>query len=211
MIRIICSSGAGAMYPQAGDVTSLLARWQRGDRAALEHLAPVIHRELVRLARRRLAREGHRNSVQPSSLVQEAFLRLLPARDVDWRSRAHFFAIASQVMRRVLVDHARERNRAKRSGAAIHIPAHVAVILSPEQLDEVVALDLALEQLAQRDQRKSKVFEMRFFGGLSVEETAEALGVAPNTVIRDWDFARAWLRRELGGEGPAEHGSLAKG
>lgn len=186
------------MQPQAGDITSLLTRWQAGDRTALEHLAPIIQHELIHLARRQLAREGHRNSVQPSSLVQEAFLRLLPAREVDWRSRAHFFAIASNVMRRVLVDHARERNRAKRGGAAIHVPAHTAVILSPEQLDEVVALDVALEQLAQRDQRKSNVFEMRFFGGLSVEETAEALGIAPNTVIRDWDFARAWLRRESG-------------
>ncbi|MFL6415195.1 MAG: ECF-type sigma factor, partial [Bryobacteraceae bacterium] len=105
---------------------------------------------------------------------------------------------ASHVMRRVLVDHARERNRAKRGAGVIHVAVESAVILSPEQLDEVVALDLALEQLAQRDQRKSSVFEMRFFGGLSVEEAAEALGIAPNTVIRDWDFARAWLRRELG-------------
>src|SRR4051812_25801445 len=185
------------MLPEAGDITSLLTRWQGGDRAALEHLAPIIQRELIHLARRQLAREGDRNSVQPSSLVQEAFLRLLPAHDVDWRSRAHFFAIASNVMRRVLVDHARERNRAKRGGPAIHVPAHTAVILSPEQLDEVVALDLALEQLAQRDQRKSDVFEMRFFGGLRVDETAEALGIAPNAVIRDWDFARAGLRREL--------------
>jgi RNA polymerase sigma-70 factor (ECF subfamily) len=211
MIRIICIPGAGAMPPQTGDITNLLARWQRGDRAALEDLTPLIRRELIRLARRHLAREANRNSIQASSLVQEAFLRLLPDNDVHWRNRAHFFAIASQVMRRVLVDHARERNRTKRRGAAIHIPADAAVVLSPERFDEVVALDLALEHLAQRDERKSKVFEMRFFGGLSVEETAEALSVAPNTVIRDWDFARAWLRRELGGEGVADRGSLAKG
>jgi RNA polymerase sigma factor (TIGR02999 family) len=211
MIRIICIPGAGPMPPQTGDITNLLARWQRGDNAALEDLTPLIRRELIRLARRHLAREANRNSIQASSLVQEAFLRLLPDNDVHWRNRAHFFAIASQVMRRVLVDHARERNRTKRRGAAIHIPADAAVVLSPERLDEVVALDLALEHLAQRDERKSKVFEMRFFGGLSVEETAEALSVAPNTVIRDWDFARAWLRRELGGEGTADHGSLAKG
>lgn len=199
------------MPPQAGDITNLLARWQRGDHAALEDLTPLIRRELIRLARRHLAREANRNSIQASSLVQEVFLRLLPAHDVHWRNRAHFFAIASQVMRRVLVDHARERNRTKRRGAAIHIPADGAVILSPERLDEIVALDLALEHLAQRDERKSKVFEMRFFGGLSVQETAESLCVAPNTVIRDWDFARAWLRRELGGKGAAELGSLAKG
>ena len=191
------------MNSQPGEITDLLTRWQRGDRAALEHLTPLIRQELVSMARRRLAREGNRNSLQPSSLVQEVFLRMLPVPEVDWRSRAHFFAVASQVMRRVLVDHARQKNRAKRSGAAIHIPADAAVILSLEQLDEVVALDLALERLAQRDHRKSRVFEMRFFGGLSVAETAEALGVAPNTVIRDWDFARAWLRRELGGEASA--------
>jgi len=191
------------MNSQPGEITDLLTRWQRGDRAALEDLTPLIRQELVRMARRRLAREGNRNSLQPSSLVQEVFLRMLPVPEVDWRSRAHFFAVASQVMRRVLVDHARQKNRAKRGGAAIQIPADAAVILSPEQLDEVVALDLALERLAQRDHRKSRVFEMRFFGGLSVTETAEALGVSPNTVIRDWDFARAWMRRELGREASA--------
>jgi RNA polymerase sigma-70 factor (ECF subfamily) len=211
MIRIICIPGAGAMASQAGEITNLLARWQRGDHAALEDLTPLIHRELIRLARRHLAREANRNSIQASSLVQEAFVRLLPAHDVDWCSRTHFFAVASQVMRRVLVDHARQRNRTKRPGVSIHIPADAAVILSSERLDEVVALDLALEHLAQRDERKSKVFEMRFFGGLSVEETAASLGVAPNTVIRDWDFARAWLRRELSGKEAAERGSLAKG
>ena len=196
---------------QAGDITTLLTRWRQGDVTAYEHLVPIVHRELLRLARQRLGREGHRNSVQPSSLVQETYLRLWPSCDVDWRSRAHFFAVASEVMRRVLEDHARERNRAKRGGTALHIPAQTTVILSPEQLDEVIALDLALEQLAQKDQRKSKVFEMRFFGGLSVEETAEALGISPNTVIRDWDFARAWLRRELESQTVTQHGTLAKG
>jgi RNA polymerase sigma factor (TIGR02999 family) len=194
-------SGAGLMHSHPSDITGLLARWQQGDSGALNDLAPVIRRELIRLARRQLSREGHRNSIQASSLVQEVFLRLLPARDVDWRSRAHFFAVASQVMRRILVDHARERNCVKRGGDIVHVPADEAAILSELQLDEVVALGLALERLAKKDMRKSKVFEMRFFGGLSVEETAEALGVAPNTVIRDWNFARAWLRCELGGKG----------
>jgi RNA polymerase sigma factor (TIGR02999 family) len=198
------------MPPQAGDITNLLARWQRGDQAALEDLTPLIRRELNSLARRHLAREANRNTVQASSLVQEAFLHLLPAHNVDWRSRAHFFSIASRVMRRVLVDHARERNRAKRRGAAIHVPVEAVMILSPGRLDEVIALDLALERLEQRDHRKSKVFEMRFFAGLSVEETAETLGVAPNTVIRDWDFARAWLRRELASEGATERGPMAR-
>src|SRR5690242_17090583 len=195
------------MQPQAGEVTSLLVRWQRGDHTALEDLAPLVRDELVRIARNRLGREGNRNVVQPSSLVQEAFLRLLPGPEIDWRSRAHFFAVASQIMRRVLVDHARSRNRARRGAQAIHVQTDPAAILSPERLQEVVALDLALQQLAVRNHRKSQVFEMRFFGGCSVEETAEALGISPNTVIRDWDFARAWLRRELNGEGAAEHGS----
>jgi RNA polymerase sigma factor (TIGR02999 family) len=198
------------MDPQPGEITDLLTRWQRGDQAALEHLVPLVRQELIWLARRRLAREGNRNSVQPSSLVQEMFLRLMPAPEVDWRSRAHFFAVASEVMRRVLVDHARQKKRAKRGGAAIHIPADAAVMLSTEQIDEVIAVDLALQTLAQIDRRKSKVFEMRFFGGLSVEETAEVLGVAPNTVIRDWEFARTWLRRELRGERRAQRGSLAE-
>ena len=196
------------MKPQAGEVTNLLVRWQRGDHTALEQLAPLVRDELTRIARNRMAREGTPNAIEPSSLVQEAFLRLLPAPDIDWRSRAHFFAVASQIMRRVLVDHARSRNRVRRGAQAIHVRTDPATILSPERLQEVVALDLALQQLAQRNHRKSQVFEMRFFGGCSVEETAEALGISPNTVIRDWDFARAWLRRELSGEGAVEPGSL---
>jgi RNA polymerase sigma factor (TIGR02999 family) len=147
--------------------------------------------------------------MQPSSLVQEAFLRLLPGAGAEWQNRAHFFAAASQVMRHVLVDYARERRRAKRGGAAVHIPVDAAVVLSPEQVEHIVALDLALQRLAKSDERKSRVFEMRFFGGLSVEEAAEVLGVAPNTVIRDWNFARAWLRRELSGAGTTDRGPMA--
>jgi len=194
------------MQAKADEITGLLTNWQRGDRTALERLVPLIRRELDFIARRHLLREGKNNSVQPSSLVQEAFLRLLPDREVEWQSRAHFFAVASRVMRHVLVDHAREKRCEKRGGAAVHIPLEAAVILSPEQLDQVVAVDRALERLAESEPRKSKVLEMRFFGGLSVEETAEALGVAPNTVIRDWNFARAWLRRELSSEETAESG-----
>jgi RNA polymerase sigma factor (TIGR02999 family) len=193
----------------ADDITGLLVRWREGNRDALDALLPLIQRELNHIARRHLGCERKDHSMQPSSLVQEAFLRLLPDREVEWQNRVHFFAIASKVMRHVLVDHARKRSRAKRSGAAVHIPVDVAVVLSPEQVEEVVAIDLALQRLAAADERKSQVFEMRFFGGLSVEETAEALGVAPNTVTRDWNFARAWLRRELGKEATAEHGTLA--
>jgi RNA polymerase sigma factor (TIGR02999 family) len=160
---------------------------------------PLIRTELDRLARRHLARERASYAMQPSSLVQEAFLRLLPGVRVPWQDRAHFFAVASQVMRHVLVDYARERLRQKRGAGAVHVPVEAAVVLSPQQVEHIVALDLALQRLAAADERKSKVFEMRFFAGLSVKEAAEVLGVAPNTVIRDWDFARAWLRRELGG------------
>jgi RNA polymerase sigma factor (TIGR02999 family) len=186
------------MQPRAGEITQLLTSWRQGERAALDRLVPLISRELNEMALRHLAREGKGNPVQPSSLVQDVYLRLLAGVDVEWRDRAHFFAVASQTMRHLLVDHARERKRAKRGSGAVHVPMEAAVVLSPAQLDQIVAIDLALDQLAKRDERKSKVFEMRFFGGLSVEETAEVLQVSPNTVIRDWDFARAWLRRQFG-------------
>lgn len=197
------------MQVPADDITGLLVGWREGNSAALDALLPLIQRELNRIARRHLGHERQNHSIQPSSLVQEAFLRLWPDRDVEWQNRAHFFAVASTVMRHVLVDHARQKSRAKRGGAAVHVPVDVAAILSPDQVEEVVTIDLALQRLAAVDERKSRVLEMRFFGGLSVEETAEALGVAPNTVTRDWNFARAWLRRELGGEGAAEHGTLS--
>jgi RNA polymerase sigma factor (TIGR02999 family) len=183
---------------RAGEITEMLASWRDGDRAAIDRLFPLIRAELHRLARRHLGHERKNHFMQPSSLVQEAFLRLLPGVDAGWRDRVHFFAVASQVMRHVLVDYARQKRREKRGGGAVHIPVDAAVVLSPDQVEEIVGLDLALQRLAATDERKSKVFEMRFFGGLSVEEIAEVLGIAPNTVIRDWDFARAWLRRELG-------------
>src|SRR5215467_9315575 len=176
-----------------GDITGLLAGWREGDRAALDRLTPLIRAELNRLARRHLGRERKNHPMQPSSLVQEAFLRLLPGRDAGWQNRAHFFAVASQVMRHVLVDYARERRRVKRGGGAVHIPVDAAVVLSHEQVEQVVAVDLALQRLARADERKGRVFEMRFFGGLSMEEAAEVLAVSPNTVIWDWNFARTWL------------------
>ena len=196
---------------QAGEITGLLAGWRQGDRAALDRLIPLVRKELSHIARHHLGRMRTSDRMQPSSLVQEAFLRLLPDADVGWRSRSHFFAIASLVMRHVLVDYARARRSGKRGGAAVHVPIDAAVVLSPEQLDEIVAIDLALERLARTDERKSKVLEMRFFGGLSVEETAEVLGVAPNTVVRDWNFARAWLHRELSGGGVPNRGTTATG
>src|ERR1700751_1080713 len=143
------------MQAQAGEITKLLTSWREGDRAALDDLLPLIRAELQRLARRHLGRERKNHTMQPSSLVQEAFLRLLPGVDAGWRNRAHFFAAASQIMRHVLVDYARERRREKRGCAAVHIPLDAAVVLSSEQLEEVVAVDLALQRLAKIDQRKS--------------------------------------------------------
>jgi RNA polymerase sigma factor (TIGR02999 family) len=197
------------MQARAGDITRLLASWRGGDRSALDRLLPLVRAELERLARRHLGRERPHHQMQPSSLVQEAFLRLLPGAGVAWQDRAHFFAVASQVMRHVLVDYARDRLRQKRGGGAVHIPIDAAVVLSSQQVEQIVAVDVALQRLAKVDERKSRVFEMRFFGGLTVEEVAETLGVAPNTVIRDWNFARAWLRRELGGGKRADSGPPA--
>jgi RNA polymerase sigma factor (TIGR02999 family) len=196
-----------AMEAEASHVSGLLAAWRDGDRDALERLVPLIRPELHRLAERHLAREAANHGMEASSLVQEAFLRLLPSAKLDWRDRAHFFAVASRVMRHVLVDYARERKRVKRGGGAVHVAVDEAAVLSPERVEEVVAVDLALARLAAADARKARVFEMRFFGGMSVEETAEVLGVAPNTVIRDWSFARAWLRRELSGARTADSGT----
>src|SRR5258708_21484626 len=148
------------MQARADDITVLLAGWREGDRAALDRLAPLIRGELRRIAQRHLGRERKNHSMQPSSLVQEAFLRLLPDRDIDWRNRAHFFAVASQVMRHVLVDYARQRRRVKRGGAAVHIPLDAAVVLSPEQVEQIMAGDLALERLAQVYQPTCPVAEM---------------------------------------------------
>jgi RNA polymerase sigma-70 factor (ECF subfamily) len=197
------------MQAHAGDITRLLAGWRAGDRSALDRLLPLVRAELNRLARHHLGRERQHQQMQPSSLVQEAFLRLLPGADVEWQNRAHFFAVASKVMRHVLVDYARERLRQKRGGGAVHVPIDADAVLSSQQVEHIVAVDLALQRLADIDERKSRVFEMRFFGGLTVKEAGEVLGVAPNTVIRDWNFARAWLRRELGGGKRADRGPLA--
>ncbi|HEV2241941.1 MAG TPA: ECF-type sigma factor, partial [Streptosporangiaceae bacterium] len=145
------------MQTQAGEITRLLTSWREGDRSALDDLLPLIRTELQRLARRHLAHERKNHTMQPSSLVQEAFLRLLPGADPGWRNRAHFFAAASQVMRHVLVDYARERLRQKRGAAAVHIPIDAAVVLSPQQVEQIVAVDLALQRLAQTDERKSRV------------------------------------------------------
>jgi RNA polymerase sigma-70 factor, ECF subfamily len=181
------------------DVSQLLLAWGDGDRRALEELMPLVYDELRRLARRYMGRERRGHTLQTSALVNEAYLRLVDQCEVRWQSRAHFFGIAAQMMRRILVDHARRRGYEKRGGGALQVSLDEAMIVSQERAAEVVALDEALRALAEIDGRKSQVVELRFFGGLSIEEAAEVLQVSPGTVMREWTLAKAWLKREMTG------------
>jgi RNA polymerase sigma-70 factor, ECF subfamily len=174
-------------------VTELLAAWGGGDQAARDELMPLVYEELRRLARRCMHRERAGHTLQTSALVNEAFLRLVDQKNIRWQDRAHFFGIAARLMRQILVDYARRRGYAKRGGDVRRVPLDEAVIVSEERAAEVVALDDALKFLAEIDPRKSQVVELRFFGGLSIEETAEVLGVSEGTVRRDWALAKAWL------------------
>lgn len=178
-------------------VTELLRAWSGGDTAALGELVPLIETELRRLARRYMARERLGHTLQTTALVNEAFLRLIDARHVNWQDRAHFLGIAARLMRRVLVDHARSRAMQKRGGGGYRVPLDEGMAVSPGPDFNLVALDRALESLASVDERKSRVIEMRFFGGMTVEETAEALGVSTDTIKRDWRLAKLWLLKEL--------------
>lgn len=178
-------------------VTELLLAWGRGDRSALDELMPLVHQELRRLARSQMRGERDNHTLQTTALVNEAFVRLIDLRRIQWQDRAHFLALSAQLMRRVLVDHARSRNSQKRGGGAAPIVLDDALVGAPERGADLVALDEALEDLARVDPRKSQVVELRFFGGLSVEETAEALRVSPETVMRDWRLAKVWLLREI--------------
>ncbi len=179
------------------DVSRLLARWKDGDEAALQELVPIVHEELRRLARRQMAGERPGHTLQPTALVNEAYLRLVTLKQMQWQDRAHFFAMAARLMRRILVDFARSRGYQKRGGGAPQVSFTRALDVVATQPTDVVALDGALEALAQVDERKSRVVELRFFGGLSVEETAEILNVSRETVKRDWTFAKMWLLRHL--------------
>jgi RNA polymerase sigma factor (TIGR02999 family) len=179
------------------DVTSLLARWTSGDEAALQRLVPIVHEELRRLARRQMAGERPGHMLQPTALVNEAYLRLVNLKQMQWQDRAHFFAMASRLMRRILVDFARSRGYRKRGGGEKQISFREALDVAEDQPTDVVAVDDALEALAHVDERKSRVVELRFFGGLSIEETAEVLDVSRETVKRDWTFAKMWLLRYL--------------
>jgi RNA polymerase sigma factor (TIGR02999 family) len=182
--------------PSGGDVTELLQAWCGGDDRALDQLLPLVEAELHELAHRYLARERVGHTLQTTALVNEAYLRLV-RQQVRWQNRAHFFGIAATLMRRILIDHARRISYAKRGGGARPLSLDEACVVGPQRADELVALDDALCSLSRVDERKSRVVELRYFGGLSVEETAEVLGVHPDTVTRDWRGARAFLRREI--------------
>ena len=179
------------------EVTQLLVAWSNGDRVAGNELMPLVYDELHRLAHRYMRKEQPGGVLQTSALVNEAYLRLIDQKDVQWQNRAHFFGIAAQMMRRILVDHARGRQSAKRGGSACPVPLDEGLIVSNERNAEVLALDETLKTLAALDKRKSQIVELRFFGGLSIEETAEVLAVSPGTVMRDWTLAKAWLLREM--------------
>src|ERR1035438_4410284 len=188
--------------PAGGDISTLLRAWRDGDPSALERLTPIVYDELRRLARRYMKRERPGHSLQTAALVNEAYMRLVDYERMQWQNRAHFFAVSSQLMRRILVDHARRHNL-KRGGGVPHISLDEAAVVGGDQDTDLVALDDAMNALGRIDPRKVQVVEMRFFGGLSVEETAEVLKVSTVTVKRDWRAARAWLYRELTG-GPTD-------
>ena len=188
---------ASTMTHAPHEVTKLLVAWGDGDQSALDQLMPLVYEELHRLAHRYMAQERPEHTLQTSALVNEAYVRLIDQRSVVWQNRAQFFGIAATSMRRILVSYARSRKRVKRGAGAFQISLDETAILSNERASEMVALDEALENLTAVDQRKSQVVELRFFGGLSIDETAEVLKVSPGTVMRDWTLAKAWLRREV--------------
>jgi RNA polymerase sigma factor (TIGR02999 family) len=178
-------------------VTQLLIDWSNGNQAALCTLMPLVNDELNRLAHHYMRHENAGHTLQTTALVNEAYLRLVNQRHVHWKNRAHFFALSGQLMRRILVDHARQRRYAKRGGGAHKVSFDEAMVVSPKRGSDLIALDEALERLAAIDERKSKIVELRFFGGLSVEETAEALHLSAVTVMREWSMAKAWLYNSL--------------
>jgi RNA polymerase sigma factor (TIGR02999 family) len=193
----------------SSEVTELLVAWSAGQQTALEKLVPLVHAELRRIARRYMYRERPGHTLQTTALVNEAYLRLVDARQVRWQNRAHFFAVSAQLMRRILVDFARSKHYLKRGGGAQKLTFDEALVRSPEQGQDLVALDYALTALAVIDERKSRVVELRFFGGLSVEETAEVLKISPDSVMRDWRLAKAWLAREMTETETSKRGRVA--
>jgi RNA polymerase sigma-70 factor, ECF subfamily len=183
--------------PNTHEVTDLLLAWSDGDQAALDHLAPLVQSELRRLARTYMRRERAGHTLQTTALINEVYLRLIDAKKISWQNRAHFYGIAARLMRRVLVDCARERNYQKRGGGAFQVTFNEALAVGAAGNPDILALDEALSELAKIYERKAQVVEMRFFGGLKEKEIAMALGVSPETVRRDWRLARSWLLRKL--------------
>ncbi len=182
---------------EAHNLTQLLEAWSDGEEEALEKLAPLVHAELYRLAKRYMSRERSDHLLQTSALINEAYVRLIDWQAVRWQNRAHFFGVAAQIMRRILVDFARRRPRIDRDKEAVKMPLDEAMTISIERDSDLIALDDALKSLATLDERKSRIVELRFFGGLSVDETAEVMQMSSITVIREWNKAKAWLYREL--------------
>jgi RNA polymerase sigma-70 factor (ECF subfamily) len=180
-----------------GTITHLLLQWSQGNRSALDKLIPLVYRELHRLARHYLRRQSPDHTLQTSALINEAYLRLIDHKNMAWQNRAHFYGVAAQAMRRILVDYARNRHAAKRGGGAVEVSLDKATVVAREQAAELIALDDALRDLAAISPRKSQIVELRYFGGLSVEETAEVLGISTATVVREWRSARRLLLRAL--------------
>jgi RNA polymerase sigma factor (TIGR02999 family) len=179
------------------EVTQLLRAWSQGDKSALDQLYQIVYDELRRLAHRYMSRENAGHTLQTTALVNEAYLRLAEVKDMNWQDRAHFFAVSANVMRRILIDEARARRAERRGGDNLTLALDEALDVEKGEDLDLIALDLALQSLAQINQRQSQVIELRYFGGLSVEETAEVLKVSTDTVMRDWRFAKAWLKREM--------------
>jgi RNA polymerase sigma factor (TIGR02999 family) len=179
------------------EITRLLSDWAGGDREALERLTPLVHAELRRIARRQMGGERQGHTLQATALVNEAYLRLAGQDGFEWRDRSHFYAVCAQVMRHVLIDHARAHARDKRGGGALHVELNEAALMGVEGASELVALDEALRELEKIDPQKGRVVELRYFAGLSIEETAEVLNISPTTVRREWRRAKAWLYRAL--------------
>lgn len=178
-------------------VTDLLAAWNNGEKTALEKLMPLVERELKRIAHNYMRRENGNHTLQTTALVNEAYLRLTEQRKVRWQNRSHFFALSANIMRRILLNHARDRVAERRGGGAAHIPCEELEIISPEKSAEIIALDEALEKLSSFDEAKYRIVALRYFAGMTIEETADALGIAPITVSVNWRLAKAWLAREI--------------
>ena len=187
---------------QEHEITQLLAAWRDGNQAALDELYPLVYDELHRLARRYMSRERKGHTLQTTALINEAYVRLVDQRNVQWANRSHFFAISAQIMRRILIDHARRHAYAKRGGGARQVSLDETATMAQGDFSEFIRLDEALRSLAELDPRRSQVVELRYFGGLNNEEIAGVLKISENTVIRDWNMARAWLHRQLAGSAP---------